>query len=135
MRFEIELTLDGKHYVYVIAFDWPANYREARILDEMLTVDSLPVFTRQKNQVTLPGSNPFGLDWHVFALSVVNERTGATSIQDLKAFLASLVLVAPAPSHMDGFSERTTDQLDEEAIWHVVRLLPRRPAEIERSRM
>jgi ABC-type cobalamin/Fe3+-siderophores transport system ATPase subunit len=116
MRFEIELTIAGKRFVYAISFDWPANFREARILDEALTVDAQPVFTRQQSQVSLPGSNSFGLDWHVFALSVINEKPPATSIQDFKAFLASLVLMAPVPAQMDGFSETTTDRLGGEAL-------------------
>jgi hypothetical protein len=117
MRFEIELALDGKRFIYAVSFDWPANFREARILDEALTVDGQPVFTRQQAQVTLPGSKPFGLDWHVFALSVVNETPPGTSIQDLKTFFSrSLLPLAPAPARMDGFSEATTDFLDEEAM-------------------
>lgn len=116
MRFEIELTLANSAFAYAVSFDWPANFREARILDETLTVNGQTVFTRQQAQVTLPGSNPFGLDWHVFALSVINEKAPATSIQTLKAFLASLLLMAPVPAHMDGFSETTTDRLDEEAL-------------------
>src|SRR5437016_12227698 len=34
MRFEVELTLAGKRFTYAISFEWPANFREARILDE-----------------------------------------------------------------------------------------------------
>jgi predicted ATPase len=116
MRFEIELTLAGTAYTYSVSFDWPANFREARVLDEALTANGQSVFTRQQAQVTLPGSNSFGLDWHVFAISVINEKPPGTSLRDLKAFLASLVLMAPTPAHMDGFSESTTDRLDEEAI-------------------
>ena len=81
MRFEIELTIADKRFIYTISFDWPTNFREARILDESLTVDAQPVFTRKQAQVSLPGSTPFGLDWHVFALSVINEKPPATSIR------------------------------------------------------
>lgn len=115
MRFDIELTLTGISFAYSVSFDWPANFREARILDETLTADGQSVFTRQQAQVTLPGSNPFGLDWHVFAISVINEKPPATYLRDLKIFLASLLLIAPSPAHMDGFSESTTDRLDEDA--------------------
>ncbi len=115
IRIEITLTIAGKRFVYAISFDWPANYREARILDEKLTVDAQLVFNRHQEQVSLPGNSPFGLDWHVFALSVINEKPPATSIRDFKAFLASLVLMAPVPAHMDGFSEKPTDRLGEEA--------------------
>jgi len=116
MRFEIGLSIAGKRFEYAISFDWPLNFREARIVEEALTVDAQLVFSRQHSQVTLPGSNPFGLDWHVFALSVINEKPPGTSIQDLKAFLASLVLIAPQPSRMDGFSEGATDRLEEESL-------------------
>lgn len=115
MRFEIEVALAGKRFLYAVSFDWPDHFREARILDEKVSVNGQAVFTRQLAQVDLAGGASFGLDWHVFALPVINEKPPDRSIQDLKAFLASLILMAPVPAKMSGFSEQPTDELKEDA--------------------
>src|SRR5665213_173738 len=115
MRFEIEVTLSGKRFKYAGSFDWPDNFREARVLDESLAVDGQDVFTRQQDQIHLADGANFGLDWHVFALPVINERPPEHAIQDLKAFLASMVLIAPIPAHMSGFSEEPSGELEEDA--------------------
>src|SRR5271165_2743983 len=39
MRFEIEVTLKQKRFNYAISFEWPENFREARIFDESLSVN------------------------------------------------------------------------------------------------
>src|SRR6266404_3583656 len=39
MRFEVELPLAQKRFKYAVSFEWPPNFREARILDEGLWVD------------------------------------------------------------------------------------------------
>jgi predicted ATPase len=115
MRFEIDVLREGGRYEYAVSFDWPPHFREARILDERLNVNGRPVFARVQNQVELAGGATFGLDWHVFAISVVNEKPPGRSIEDLKAFLASLVLIAPVPTNMKGYSRQTTAELNEDA--------------------
>jgi len=115
MRFEIEVMLAGNRFKYAIGFDWPATFREARILDESLSVNGQSIFARQEGQVQLPAGASFGLNWHVFALPVINERPPARSVQDLKAYLASIVLVAPIPSEMSGFSEEPSRELEHDA--------------------
>lgn len=99
MRFEVELTLTRKRFQYVIAFEQPDGFREARIAEEKLSVDGTAVFSRQHSQVTLPGGTTFGLDWHVAALPIINEKQGGP-IQQLKAFFASMILVSPVPGEM-----------------------------------
>jgi hypothetical protein len=116
MRFEIDVSLSGRRFKYAVSFDWPANSREARILDESLSVDGQDVFTRQQAQIHLAGGSSFGLDWHVFALPVITERPPERSIQDLKAFLASLVLVAPIPGKMTGFSDQPSVELEYDGV-------------------
>jgi ABC-type cobalamin/Fe3+-siderophores transport system ATPase subunit len=115
MRFEIEVTLSGKRFDYAIAFEWPANFREARILDESLSVDGQSVFTRHQSQTQLAGGPAFGIDWHIVALPVINERPGEQAIQDIKAFFASMVLMAPIPAKMTGFSEEPSTELHGDA--------------------
>jgi predicted ATPase len=115
MRFEVDLTLAGKRFKYAISFEWPPEFREARILDESLSVDGSAVFTRHQAQVQLSSGSTFGLDWHIFALPVINERPPARSIQDVKAFFASMILIAPVPGAMTGFAEEPSVELQHDA--------------------
>ncbi|HUY88750.1 MAG TPA: AAA family ATPase [Pirellulales bacterium] len=115
MRFEVALTLTGRRFRYAIAFEWPPDFREARILDEVLSVDGADIFTRHQAQVQLSGGSTFGLDWHVFALPVINERPPARSIQDIKSFFASMILIAPVPAAMTGFAEEPSMELQDDA--------------------
>ena len=115
MRFEIEVTLGGKRFKYAVSFDWPPNFREARVLDESLSVDGQSIFDRQQGQIHLAGGANFGLDWHIFALPVINERPPNRAIQDLRAFFAAMILIAPVPARMTGFSEEPSNQLEHDA--------------------
>src|SRR5260370_39948 len=83
MRFEVELTLSGSRFKYAVSLDWPAHSREARILDEGLWVAEQPIFPRHHAQIQISGGAAFGLDWHIFALPVINERPGERAIQDI----------------------------------------------------
>ncbi len=132
MRFELDATLKGQRFQYAISFDMPDRFREPRVESESLVVDGEMIFSRHHSQVDLPGGSPFGLDWHVAALPVVTRgRTGGEQIQQLRAYLAATILIAPIPARMSGFSEQDEDQLDEHAeniaAW-LNALLIRRPA-------
>ena len=116
MRFEIDVTLGQRRFKYTISFEWPADFYEARILEESLLKDGASVFTRQTKQVQLAGGAAFLLDWHVFALPVINERPSERSIQDVKAFLANMMLLAPIPLMIEGFSEEPATELDRYAL-------------------
>ena len=116
MRFEVDATIAGKRFNYCISFEWPEDFHEARILEESLSTDGVSVFTRQQAQVRLSGGSAFGLDWHVFALPVINEKPPARSIQDVKAFFAGMILLAPIPQKMEGFSEEPVTELDVDAL-------------------
>jgi len=112
MRFEVDAIVVGKRFKYSVSFEWPDDSYEARILEESLSRDGVSIFTRQQGQVQMSGGSPFGLDWHVFALPVINEKPPARSIQDVKAFFAGMILLAPIPQKMDGFSEEPATELD-----------------------
>jgi ABC-type cobalamin/Fe3+-siderophores transport system ATPase subunit len=115
MRFEVGLTLTNRRFTYTVSFEWPASFREARILDESLSVDGAAIFTRDKAQVQLSGGPAFGLDWHIFALPVINERPGERAIQDIKTFFATMILIAPIPANMTGFAEEPSMELQPDA--------------------
>src|SRR5207245_494154 len=65
-------------------------------------------------QVSLPNGPTFGLDWHVAALPIINERHGGPILQ-LKAFFASMILLSPVPEEMTGFAEEESFELQENA--------------------
>jgi predicted ATPase len=115
MRFEVELTLTAKRFKYAISFEMPENFREARVAEESCLVDGNAIFSRQHSQVTLSGGATFGLDWHVAALPVIKERQGESALQQLKSFLASMILIAPIPALMSGFAEEESSELQEDA--------------------
>ncbi len=115
MRFELEVTLAGKRFKYSLSFEWPLNFREARVLDESLSVDGNSIFTRHHAQIQLAGGAAFGLDWHTVALPVIEERPGDRAIQDIKTFLGTMVLVAPIPANMTGFAEEPSLLLHRDA--------------------
>ncbi|MCA9207894.1 MAG: AAA family ATPase [Planctomycetales bacterium] len=115
MRFELEATVAGKRYQYDISFEWPDHFREARILDEKVSVDGINVFARHHSQVRLGSEAEFGLDWHVFALPVINDSPPTRSLQQLKDYLASIVLLTPIPRQMNGFSSQPSVELVEDA--------------------
>lgn len=119
MRFEVDATIAGKRFKYAVSFEWPADFYEARILEESLSRDGASIFTRQQAQVQLAGGSAFGLDWHVFALPVINEKPPLRSIQDVKAFFAGMILLAPIPQLMEGFSEAPATELDRYALNYV----------------
>ncbi len=115
MRFELELSLSDKRFKYTVSFEWPPSFREARILDEGLVVDGNAIFTRHISQVQLSGGPAFGIDWHIVALPVINERPGERAIQDIRTFLATMILIAPIPAAMTGFSEEPSMELQYDA--------------------
>ena len=86
MRFEVEATLATRRFKYAISLEMPENFREARVAEEELSVDGHVVFSRHQAQVSVDGGPTFGVDWHVAALPVIEERPRKGSIQQFKEF-------------------------------------------------
>ncbi|GIW79650.1 MAG: hypothetical protein KatS3mg105_1457 [Gemmatales bacterium] len=131
MRFALEFVVDSSRLEYTFALDWPPGFHEARIVDEKLTADGQVQFTRQQGQVRLADGNEFGLDWHVFALPVIRERQGRSILQNVKSFLATMIVVAPDPTQMSGYSREPTTELEYNAANYTSclrALLDRKPA-------
>jgi len=112
MRFEIEATIAGKLFQYVIAFELPASFKELRVAEERLLSDGHVIFSRELAQVRL-GSNPerestFDLDWHLAALPLIQTRTSNDPLFVFKEWLARMIILHPVPSLIDGDSEEET---------------------------
>ena len=115
VRIEVEIKLRGTNYKYALSVEWPQKFREARIDEERLSIDDRIIFSRSQGEISLQSGAKFGLDWHVFALPIVNLPSQVDELQPIKNFLASMVLVSPAPDVMTGFSRGATDWLDRDA--------------------
>lgn len=107
MRFEIEVTLEGRHYQYLLAFEFPPGFKEPRVMTEQLHCDTEPQYERDRSQVVLgsdKGQSRFQLDWHLVALPIVQERSETDPIAVFKRWLARMLILAPEPGHMSGES-------------------------------
>ncbi len=117
IRLEIALALGGKRFKYMLAFDFPENFLEARIAEEMLEVDGTVIYSRRLGEVTQPGGTPFGVDWHLVGLPVLNvrDRLGERFREQIMSYFATMVLIAPIPAKMAGYAEEESFEIDGDA--------------------
>lgn len=116
MRFEIEIQLGGKSYVYVVAFDTPPGANDLTVLEERLTVDGQPRFTRRKAPASPNGgkrdsSAGLVIDWiglQLVALPLVQELSEQDSLFIFKQALRRMLILRPLPNLIDGESEKDT---------------------------
>jgi ABC-type cobalamin/Fe3+-siderophores transport system ATPase subunit len=111
MRFEIEAELPHQTiYTYTIAFEFPQGFRELRVLDEKLTANGEPVFTRQFAQVQLERieTASFRMDWHLAALPVVQQKSDDDPIFIFRQWLANTLIIRPIPPIIRGDSDEET---------------------------
>lgn len=103
VRFEIEVELSGRVYEYVVAFELPATFKELRVLEENLSVDGEPVYTREVAQVHLAKAGrekeaKFLIDWHLVALPIIQEQSRTDPLLVFKRWLARMLILRPIPS-------------------------------------
>lgn len=115
-RFEVEVLLAGKNYVYSVAFEFPTGFRELRVSEERLLVDGNPIFTRELAQVRLArtGSEAeaaFRIDWHVVALPIIQEQNSDDPLSVFKRWLTSILILKPVPSQARGESRQNAPDL------------------------
>ena len=113
LRFEIEIELEAKKYAYAIAFELPEGFRELRVLEEKLTVDRKPVFTREVAQVHLPKTGQekdaqFRIDWHLVALPIIQQQSPNDPLSVFTQWLGRMLILRPIPSLIRGDSEDET---------------------------
>lgn len=115
MRFEIELELNARTYEYVVAFEFPEGFKELRVLEEKLAVESKPVYTRQVAQVHLAKTGQekeakFLIDWHLVALPIVHEQSTNDPLFIFKQWLGRMLILRPLPGLISGDSNEDTLQ-------------------------
>ena len=109
VRFEIEIALRGRSYLYSVAFEFPSGFRELRVSEERLTVDGSPIYTRELAQVRLARTGleteaAFRIDWHLVALPIVQERNSEDPLSIFKGWLSNILILRPVPSLVQGDS-------------------------------
>lgn len=96
MRFELTLKLGDKRYHY--ALELPPAAHQLRVMSESLSIEGGEVYTRQhaevqvKRPVSANGNGQFSMDWHIVALTVIQDR-GVSSLVD---WLSTLLESHPA---------------------------------------
>lgn len=113
MRFEIEAIISKNIYGYILALELPDGSRELRVLEESLTADGQPVYSRSGFEVQLAkrggtGEAKFLIDWHLIALPLIQEQSVTDPLYLFKTWLARMLILAPIPSHISGDSEGET---------------------------
>src|SRR5262249_27338919 len=109
MRFEVEVEIGSHIYEYVIAFELPEGFRELRVFEEKLLIDTKPVYTREAAQVHLTRSGQaretsFPIDWHLVALPIVQQQSTKDPLFIFKQWLARMLILRPLPSLIVGDS-------------------------------
>jgi predicted ATPase len=109
VRFELEVYIKNMHFAYALALELPAGFRELRVLEEKLTVDGNPEFTRKLADVQFPGGGGRGgFDWHLVWLSVAQARTDKDPLDIFRKWLARMLIVRPYPLGIKGDSSEET---------------------------
>jgi len=122
MRFEIEVDLGPALigptiYSYTIAFEFPEGFKELRVLEERLTADGNPIFTRKVAQVSLARTGQakeanFVIDWHLVALPIIHQQSRDDPLFVFKQWLARMLILQPIPSLISGESKGETLEPD-----------------------
>ena len=115
MRFEIEVELNGKIYAYVIAFEFPAGFKELRVFDEKLDCwRQARLHPRNGASISCKneeeGEAKFRIDWHLVALPIVQEQSPKDPLSIFKQWLARMLILRPIPSLISGDSKEETLQ-------------------------
>ncbi|HEY6332282.1 MAG TPA: AAA family ATPase [Blastocatellia bacterium] len=115
MRFEIEVELDGRIYIYSVAFELPPAFKELRVFDESFVVDGKALYTRELAQVRLARTGQeneahFRIDWHLVALPIIQEQSTNDPLFIFKQWLARMLILRPIPALIRGNSDRETLQ-------------------------
>jgi len=104
MRIECEVELAGNRYVYVIAFEYPPDFKELRVFEEKLTINGKNAYARTLAGITWANhKNSLGLDWHVVYLPIVQERSNDL-VTVFKKWLSELLVLRPVPALITGAS-------------------------------
>jgi predicted ATPase len=108
-QIEVTTELQGHSIMYRLVFELPAGFRELRVLEERLTINGRPKFTREMAEMKfyrddgeLSGSMP--IDWHMVGLPLLQARSAKDPANLLRSFLAKIITLNPIPQLIKGDS-------------------------------
>ena len=112
MRFELEVELKGNRYGYLLALELPEGFRELRVLEESLSVNGVPQFTRKLADLYFSNrkakTDPMRFDWHSIWLSVAQARSDTDPLETFRKWLARMLIIRPYPLLIGGNSSEET---------------------------
>lgn len=110
MRFELEVVIGSINYEYTIVLELPPGFKELRVAGEKLECEGKVVFSRETAQVSLSDGRfvNFSVDWHLFALPIIQGKSADDPITVFKTWLAQMMILAPIPSLIDGQADDET---------------------------
>lgn len=108
VRLEIDVLIDGLMNSYSIVFDLPENFKEVRVLEEILVIDGKKIYERNLAEVSIYARRDtpaeFSVDWHLVAFPIIQERI----IFPLKNWLNRMIILSPIPMLMTGIADDET---------------------------
>ena len=110
IRIEIEITLKGTKYNYMLAVEWSEERKGSLVHTEEMVVNDKQIYSRNRSQITLhsaQSTTEFDLVPSLVALSIIEGESKANLYQ-FKTWLAEMILLAPIPRGMVGESEMAT---------------------------
>lgn len=114
MKFELDVELDSKQFIYTIEIEMPEGFREPKIKHEQLKFDGRIIFEREGGRTLLNSAAEFTLDWHHFGLPLISVRDANEPIAQFREWLSSIVILSPCPKHFATTSKGENSYLDRE---------------------
>ncbi|WP_241014994.1 AAA family ATPase [Burkholderia sp. Ac-20379] len=121
MRFEMVVELGGQVFDYTLVLEFPEKFSELRVVEESLYVDGDAVFTRDHARIMVHRNiegwedGKFSLDWHLIALTVIQDPVASDILTKFRDWLGRMVLLVPIPKLMSGEAKAGTMGIDEDA--------------------
>lgn len=118
---EIEADIEGLQYKYQLELELPDGFREYRVKSELLSSTRGIIFERESANVTLykstefKESGRFSLDWHKFALPLVQGGSESTELVKFRNWLARTIVISPETALFDPEVKQPTLEPDFEA--------------------
>jgi AAA15 family ATPase/GTPase len=107
MRFEFDILIAEVLYKYTIVFEFPVNFKEARIKEEILVANGVLVLSRQEAQIEYKTNDKtleFLTDWHKVALPIIQTRSEEDAVAIFKNWISKMIVLSPIPQLMEGES-------------------------------
>lgn len=121
IRFNISVKLSERIFNYELVFELPDRFNELRVAEEQLDVDGEVIFSRDRAKVMIHRNiegwedGKFSLDWHMIALTVIQDPAASDVLATFREWLARMVLLVPIPKLMSGVAQIDTSELNEDA--------------------